>query len=66
MVSHPSQRRQVCDTSSMDSALDDLRRMIYMLVGTVTLDLSKADLDGDGQLLLADLQVLVRILVGIP
>jgi len=50
----------------MDSALDDLRRMIYMLVGTVTLDLSKADLDGDGQLLLADLQVLVRILVGIP
>jgi hypothetical protein len=46
--------------------LDDLRRMIYMLVGTIEKDLTKADLDGDGQLLLVDLQALVRILVGIP
>jgi len=46
--------------------LDDLRRMIYMLVGTVPKDLTTADLDGDGQLLLVDLQTLVRILVGIP
>ena len=46
--------------------LDDLRRMIYMLVGTVPVDLAKADLDGDGALRLADLQTLVRILVGLP
>jgi len=46
--------------------LDDLRMMIFMLVGTVPKDLAKADLDGDGQLLLVDLQLLVRILVGIP
>jgi len=50
----------------MGGNFDDLRRMIYMLVGTVTPDLAKADLDGDGQLLLVDLQTLVRILVGIP
>ena len=35
-------------------------------IGTIPLDLNKADLDGDGQLLLSDLQALVRILVGIP
>jgi hypothetical protein len=46
--------------------LDDLRRMIFMLVGTVPKDLPKADLDGDGQLLLVDLQTLVKILVGLP
>ena len=40
--------------------------MIDMLVGQVPTDLMKADLDGDGQLLLADLQALVRILVGLP
>ena len=49
-----------------DVDLDDLRRMIYMLIGTIPPDLAKADLDGDGQLLLVDLQALVRILVGIP
>jgi chitodextrinase len=49
-----------------DVDLDDLRRMIFMLVGTVPKDLLVADLDGDGQLLLVDLQILVKLLVGIP
>jgi hypothetical protein len=49
-----------------DVDLDDLRRMIYMLVNQIPKDLAVADLDGDGQLLLVDLQILVKLLVGIP
>jgi hypothetical protein len=37
-----------------------------MLQGTVSSNLTTADLDGDGQLLLVDLQALVRILAGLP
>ena len=62
--SPPALRGDLDGNGTVD--LDDLRRMIFMLVGTVPPDLAKADLDGDGQLTLADLQALVRVLVGVP
>jgi polyhydroxybutyrate depolymerase len=46
--------------------LEDVRQCIYMLIGQIPPDLIAADLDHDGQLLLADLQMLIKILVGIP
>ena len=50
----------------MGGNFEDLRRTIDMLVGLIPSDLAKADLDGDGQLGLADVRVEVQILVGIP
>jgi len=46
--------------------LNDVRTMIYMLIGQIPLNLATADLDGDGQVRLNDLQALVRLLVNPP
>ncbi len=42
----------------------DLRLMLQMLLGQVPVDLKQADLDGNGQLSLADLRALIELLVG--
>jgi hypothetical protein len=51
--------------SAGQAIFSDLRLLIQMLIGITPSDFAEADLDGDGQLLLVDLQTLVRILVGL-
>ena len=53
------------DKLSWTHAPDGTRWNALMLIGTVPPDLTRADLDGDGQLTLADLRALIRILVGV-
>ena len=46
--------------------LEDVRRMIAMLVGQQPVDLNNADLDTDGKVTLSDLQLLVKRIVAGP